>query len=162
MHGYEFEYGNELKYIQPILEILCHVMSDAEGVPEDEMWVKVTKIMGDLHYSAFSKHLEGKDMVITHQSLHDSPGERLKGKLDKVEKRAYDHMGGKPDKTLLFGHTHHPFISQGEGLVNTGSWVSDANPHNTYVVLEGGRPRLFVYGGEEITERKEMVQTGTE
>jgi UDP-2,3-diacylglucosamine pyrophosphatase LpxH len=156
VHGYEFEYGNELKFIRPVLEILCHVMSDYEGVPEDEMWVSITKMLGDLHYSAFSQVLQGQDLVIKHMSLHDSPVDRLKGKLDKVEKRAYDHIGGRSDHIVIFGHTHQPFISEGEDLVNTGSWVNDSNPHNTYVVLEGGRPRLFVFQGDEITERKEI------
>ena len=39
MQGYEFEYGNEQRYIRPVMELLCQVMSDAEGVPEDELWV---------------------------------------------------------------------------------------------------------------------------
>ena len=152
-HGHEFEYGNEQKYIRPILEILCHVMSDAEGVPEDELWVGISKMIADLHYSAFSHLLEGKDLTITRRSLHHSPGERLKDKLERVEMRSYDEIKGKAGNVLVFGHTHHPFINTRENLVNSGSWVKDATPHNTYVVLEGGKPRLFVYGGEEITER---------
>jgi UDP-2,3-diacylglucosamine pyrophosphatase LpxH len=156
MHGHEFEYGNEQKYIRPILEILCHVMSDAEGVPEDELWVDITKMMADLHYSAFSHLLEGKNLTISRRSLHDSPGERLKDKLEQVEMRSYDVIKGKAGNILVFGHTHHPFISIREDLANSGSWVSDAAPHNTYVVLEDGKPRLFVFGGEEITERIEI------
>jgi UDP-2,3-diacylglucosamine pyrophosphatase LpxH len=156
MHGYEFEYGDEIKYIRPILEILCHVMSDADGVPEDELWVNITKMMSDLHYSAFSHFLEGKDLTISHRSLHDSPGERLKDKLEKVESRSYKEIDGMPGKVLVFGHTHHPFINVGENLVNSGSWVSGEEPHNTYVVLEDGRPRLFIYGGDEIKVRLEI------
>jgi UDP-2,3-diacylglucosamine pyrophosphatase LpxH len=157
MHGHEFEYGNEQKYIRPVLEILCHVMSDAEGVPEDQLWVEMTKLMSDLHYSAFSHLLEGKDLTISRRSLHDSPGERLKDKLEEVEMRSYDVIKGKANNILVFGHTHHPFISTNGDLVNSGSWVKDATPHNTYVVLERGRPRLFVFGGDEITERVEIA-----
>jgi UDP-2,3-diacylglucosamine pyrophosphatase LpxH len=29
MHGYEFEYGNELEFMKPIMEVYCHVMSDS-------------------------------------------------------------------------------------------------------------------------------------
>lgn len=29
MHGYEFEYGNELEFMRPIMDMLCHVMSDS-------------------------------------------------------------------------------------------------------------------------------------
>jgi UDP-2,3-diacylglucosamine pyrophosphatase LpxH len=156
MHGYEFEYGNELKYIRPVLEILCHFMSDAEGVPEDELWVEISKKIGDLHYSALSHQLEGKDLIIKHKSLHDSPGERLKDKLDKVEMSAYDEIRDRPGHILIFGHTHHPFINKRENLVNTGSWVRETTPHNTYVVLEGGKPRLFVFNDGEITDRLEI------
>jgi len=156
MHGYEFEYGKEMKYIRPLLEMLCHVMSDAEGVPEDELWVDVTKLMGDLHYSALVHHLEGKDVIITHSSLHDSPAKRLLDKLDKVEKRAHDEVRDRPGCTLIFGHTHHPFINNSENVVNTGSWVTDTALHNTYVVLEKGKARLFVYDGDEITDRIEI------
>lgn len=157
MHGHEFEYGSETRFIRPVLEILCHVMSDAEGVPEDELWVELTKLMTDLHYSAFSHFLEGRDLTVFRRSLHDSPGERLKDKLEKVEMRSYDVIRGKANNILVFGHTHHPFVNSKEDLVNSGSWVKDATPHNTYVVLENGKPHLFVYGGEEIHERLDIV-----
>jgi UDP-2,3-diacylglucosamine pyrophosphatase LpxH len=156
MHGYEFEYGKELPYLRPVLELLCHVMSDAEGVPEDHLWVDITKLLGDLHYTAFVHHLEGKDTVVTHQSLHESPAVRLLDKLEKLETRAYDEVRNKPGHMLIFGHTHHPFINTNENLVNTGSWVTEALLHNTYVVIENGKPRLFIYNGEEITERIEV------
>jgi predicted phosphodiesterase len=158
MHGYEFEYGNELKYIRPILEMLCHVMSDDRGEPADELWVNITKMMGDLHYSAFSHQIVGQDMVITHKSLHDGPAERLKDKLQKVEQRAYKELSGKPGEMLIFGHTHHAFINKEENLVNTGSWVRNGRAYNTYVELEDGKARLFVYGGEEITERPDITE----
>jgi UDP-2,3-diacylglucosamine pyrophosphatase LpxH len=153
MHGYEFEYGDEIRFIKPILEILCHVMSDAEGVPEDELWVNITKMMTDLHYSAFSQILGGKDLTITRRSLHDPPGERLRDKLEKLEERSLNEVRGKAGNVLVYGHTHHPFINREEDLANTGSWVTDEALHNTYVMLEGGKPRLFVFGGDEITER---------
>lgn len=157
MHGHEFEYGKELPYIEPLLELLCHVMSDAEGVPEDHLWVDISKLMGDLHYSAFVHHLEGKDTVVTHRSLHESPAVRLLDKLERLETRALDQVRGRPGHMLVFGHTHHPFINTDENLVNTGSWVTEALLHSTYVVIEDGKPRLFVYGGEEITDRIEVA-----
>ena len=54
---------------------------------------------------------------------------------------------------LIFGHTHQPFINDEENVVNAGCWVNDETPSNTYVELSGGKPRLFVFGGEEIKER---------
>ncbi len=156
VHGYEFEYGNELPYIQPVMELLCHVMSDAEGVPEDKLWVDITKLIGDLHYTMFVHSLEGNDTVVKHRSLHESPAVRLYDKLEKVESRAYDEIRDRPDHMLVFGHTHHPFINTGGNLVNSGSWVKDSLLHNTYIVIEDGIPRLFVFGGDEITDRIEV------
>jgi predicted phosphodiesterase len=56
---------------------------------------------------------------------------------------------------LVFGHTHRPFVNTSENVINTGSWVTDAPVHNTYVRIDAGRPRLYVYGGSEITQREE-------
>jgi UDP-2,3-diacylglucosamine pyrophosphatase LpxH len=151
MHGYEFEYGSELRLMKPIMEILCHVLSDTEGVQEDELWAYLARQLSDLHYSVLSHPSEAKGTKI--QRIWDSPEVRLKDKLADVERRAHREIADKTQTLLIFGHTHHPFIDQKEKLVNTGSWVKDANPHNTYVELEGGRPRLFVFGGDEIMDR---------
>jgi hypothetical protein len=34
------------------------------------------------------------------------------------------------------------------------SWVTDAADYNTYVELSNGKPRLFVFGGQQITKRR--------
>ena len=152
--GSEFEYGNETKFIRPILEILCHVMSDSDGVPKDDMWAHLARKMGGVQYSIITERgIEGK-LKISTGSIVDGPEIRLKNRIEGIEKLAYAEVHGKPGHMLIFGHTHHPFISQGENLVNTGSWVKEGVPHNTYVVLQDGKPRLFVYEGQEIEERK--------
>jgi UDP-2,3-diacylglucosamine pyrophosphatase LpxH len=124
MHGYEFEYGDEVDFMRPILDMFCHVMSDS--------------------------------LMMRASGLHAGPDIRLKDKLGDVEKGAYDNLRGNPGQLLIFGHTHHPFISQGNNLINTGSWVKSANPCNTYVELKGGIPRLFVFRGEEIKNRQKI------
>jgi UDP-2,3-diacylglucosamine pyrophosphatase LpxH len=156
MHGYEFEYGNETRFIKPILEILCHVMSDSEGIQRDEMWAYLAKKMSDLQYSIITERGEKGNLKITTGSIEDRPEVRLKNRIEGIERLAYAEAKEKPGQILVFGHTHHAFISHGERLVNTGSWVNEGDPYNTYAVLQGGRPRLFVYGGEEISERKNM------
>jgi UDP-2,3-diacylglucosamine pyrophosphatase LpxH len=156
MHGYEFEYGNELNFMKPIMEILCHVMSDSEGVTEDELWAFLARKLSDLQYSVFTHLPEKESLKMKARRLRDGPEVRLKDKLEHIERRAYVEVPGKTGQLLIFGHTHHPFINQREDLVNTGSWVKDATPRNTYVELKGGRPRLFVFGGEEIKDRQEI------
>jgi UDP-2,3-diacylglucosamine pyrophosphatase LpxH len=156
MHGYEFEYGSETKFIRPILEVLCHIMSDSDGVPKDDMWTYLARKMSDVQYSVITERGEEGKLKITTGSIDDGPEIRLKNRVEGIERLAYAEVRGKPGHVLIFGHTHDPFISSEENLVNTGSWVTEGTPHNTYVVLQEGRPRLFVYNGEEVLERKTM------
>jgi predicted phosphodiesterase len=75
----------------------------------------------------------------------------LKSGPSDVERKAI--ASKKTGEILAFGHTHHPFINTKGNVANCGSWVTDAPVHSTYVKLEAGKPRLFVFGGKEITER---------
>ncbi len=157
MHGYEFEYGHELRIMRPTLDILCHFLSDYDGVGEEKLWTYLRRKFLDLHYTVFTQHLERRLKRLP-RSLNDGPEQRLaENRLEVVEKRAYVEVKGKTDQLLVFGHTHHAFINKSEDLVNTGSWVTESKIHNTYVVLENGKPRLFVYGKGEILERQEMA-----
>jgi len=154
MHGHEFEYGNELRYMEPIMEILCHVMSDSEGVEEDELWVYLARKLGDLQYSILGHPAEKEGVATRIKSLKDGPEVRIKEKLEDIERRALDEIRNKPGQLLIFGHTHHPFINSDENLINVGSWVTDASPHNTYLELKAGKPRLFAFRGKEIVDRQ--------
>jgi hypothetical protein len=42
-------------------------------------------------------------------------------------------------------------------VANTGSWITTVPIHNTYVRLENGIPRLFVFEGEEIKDREDPL-----
>jgi len=152
MHGYEFEYGNELALMEPIMELLCHIMTDAEGVSEDKLWVYLARKITDLQYTILTHTINKEDLNKRVRKLSDSPKVRLKDKLLDIERRAYAEV--QDNAVLVFGHTHHPFINDEENLVNTGSWVNDSIPHNTYLEILDGVPRLFVYGGKEIKERQ--------
>jgi UDP-2,3-diacylglucosamine pyrophosphatase LpxH len=154
MHGYEFEYGSETKFIRPILEILCHVMSDSDGVPKDDIWAYLARKMSDVQYSVIAERGEEGKLKLTTGSIDDGPEIRLKNRIEAIERLAYAEVQDRPEHVLVFGHTHAPFINDEENLVNTGSWVTEGSPRCTYVVLQGGKPRLFVYQGEEILERK--------
>jgi UDP-2,3-diacylglucosamine pyrophosphatase LpxH len=157
MHGYEFEYGHALRLIRPSMDILCHFMSDLDGIDEEKLWNSLRRKVLDLHYTIVTQRLERRLKRLP-RSLNDGPEERLADKkLEVVERRAYEVVKGKAGHVLIFGHTHHPFIGKGEDLVNTGSWVTESPVHNTYVVLENGRARLFVYGGKEILDRQDMT-----
>ena len=126
MHDYEFEYGRKLRIIRPTLDIICHFMSDYDGVGEEELWTYLRRKCLYLHYTVFTQHMERRLRRQT-RSLNDGPEERLADKkLEVVEKRAHEELRSKPDQLPIFGHSHHPFIRVGEDLVNTGSWVTDS------------------------------------
>ncbi len=153
LHGYEFEYGKEHELMKIVMEALCHVMSDSEGAEEDEFWTYVLRTLGNLHFSAVTRSLEGHDTFVKTKSLMEGPETRLADRLKETEREAHLAHSGAKDEILVFGHTHHPFINAKGNVVNTGSWVLEANPHNTFVVLKAGKPRLFVFGGGEVLER---------
>ena len=79
------------------------------------------------------------------------PETRLSQILGDVEKRAISAV--KKGEILVFGHTHHPFINEAEDVVNAGCWATDSTVHNTVVELSGGKSKLSVFVGNEITER---------
>lgn len=162
VHGYEFEYGSRKHNptMHRVMNALCRVMSDGEGYIEDNVWGLVTKGWSEINYFFSTILLFRKRQVksITTE-LQDSPEIRLKDKIKDVERRAYEMQGGKPNEILIFGHTHQPFINKQENVVNTGSWVTDAAVYNTYVELSEGKPRLFIFGKEEITKRVNLPKS---
>jgi UDP-2,3-diacylglucosamine pyrophosphatase LpxH len=146
LHGWEFD---DLQQ-PPMMEALCRVMSDEAGSFESGAWAELTRDWSDAEY--FFRSIFRKQAIRSRAELIQQPPEtRLKSGLSDVEKKAISSV--KPDEVLIFGHTHHPFINSKGNVANCGSWVTDAPVHNTYVRLEDGKPRLFVFGGKEITER---------
>jgi len=147
VHGYEFDPEQKV----PLMAFLCRVMSDTGGAFESNLWVdfhSANTILSKMEPS-FMK----ADIAAITQRLHQRPEDRLKGSLNKINLTACNAV--KPGEVLIFGHTHVPFINKAENVVNSGSWVKDAAIYNTYVELSGGKPRLFVFGGKEITDRIE-------
>jgi UDP-2,3-diacylglucosamine pyrophosphatase LpxH len=152
VHGYEFDSLQQ----EPIMESLCHVMSDGTGNFESDVWGALTASWSDLEFIlAVLLHNKKNKLRGDVQNLQTKPEERLKATVSEVEKRACQHAKIlQPNGILVFGHTHKPFVNATETVVNTGSWVTDAAyAHNTYVELSGGKPRLFVFGGQEITQK---------
>jgi UDP-2,3-diacylglucosamine pyrophosphatase LpxH len=150
-HGWEFD----LEQQPPLMEALCRVMSDEAGNFESGTWATLTRDWSDLKYWLFSTILRFEKEKIREKAEHlqINPEKRLQNTIGPIEKRACASV--QPGQILVFGHTHRPFVNKRENVVNSGSWVTDALIHNTYVELEDGKPRLFVFPGQEITDRKE-------
>jgi UDP-2,3-diacylglucosamine pyrophosphatase LpxH len=149
IHGWEFD---DLQR-EHFMESLCHAMSDGKGDRESNIWASLTRDEGDL--SRLFSRIEHARKRQTAETLQLDPQQRLDAEtLKGVEKKARSTV--KPGEVLVFGHTHRPFINKAENLANTGSWLLSAPVHNTYVRLESGKPRLFVFEGAEITERVDL------
>ena len=149
VHGWEFD---EMQR-EHFMESLCHAMSDHKGDRDTNIWAAINRDEGDLT-RVFSIIVHGGRLHRTAEMLQLDPQERLKETLKGVERKACSRV--KPGEVLVFGHTHRPFINKSENVANTGSWMTTAPIHNTYVRLEGGKPKLFVFEGAEITERAEI------
>jgi UDP-2,3-diacylglucosamine pyrophosphatase LpxH len=148
LHGYEFDPLQQ----PPLMEALCRTMSDGGGGFESGAWATLTRDWSDAKYF-FSLFFTKREIRKRVETLQINPEARLVSTLGDVEKRACSSVNA--GEVLVFGHTHRPFMTKGENVVNSGSWVTDAPVHNTYVRIEAGKPRLFVYGGDEITQRVE-------
>lgn len=161
IHGHELEYGtrDEDPMMYMVIEALCRVMSDGEGSFEDEVWGLVTKTWSEISYFFAAITLRKKRQVkLAVRRLQSDPQVRLEDTRKEIEKRALRRHGGRTNEVLIFGHTHHPFINEQENVANSGSWVTSAPVHNTYVVLAEGKPRLFVFGQGERLERERLAK----
>ncbi len=143
VHGWEFDLAQQ----PPLMEALCHNLSDEAGQVRSDVYSNIQKLANDFK-ELFSFH-GGQDGYINHLML--PPEQRLAPYLTDVENRACSSLN--EGEILVFGHTHRPFVSTTGRVVNTGSWVSNAPVHNTYAELDGDQVRLMVYGGSEILER---------
>jgi UDP-2,3-diacylglucosamine pyrophosphatase LpxH len=158
MHGYEFEYKDDLAIMYPVMDTLCRVMSDDEGSIESDVWGLFTKTWTDIKFilTTIFHRQEKRHVTETAKRLRESPKSRLADSIQDIDRQAYEEQKKKPDEILVYGHTHRPFINDQENLVNSGSWVTDADVHNTYVELKSGKARLFVFDKGEITQREEI------
>ena len=147
-HGWEFDYAQ-----QPVLmELLCHNYSNTEGADLSKLWTDTTNFPTDL-----------KDLIEFHESpegltkhLMQPPEQRLQPYLGDVEKRAFSSIG--LGEKLVFGHTHRPFVSSDGRVANSGSWVTDAVYHNTYVELDGQTMTLFSIDADQNVAELQLIE----
>jgi UDP-2,3-diacylglucosamine pyrophosphatase LpxH len=146
-HGWEYDPEQH----RPVMESMCHVMSDEAGNVESAVWNSLTQ--GPKEWLVWLKSLAEPNLRQQIRNVQIRPEDRLKDSLDKVEQNACKDV--KPNQVLVFGHTHRPFVSRNNLVANTGSWVTDAatDYFDTYIELSNGKPHLFTFDGQkEITD----------
>ena len=149
VHGYEFDPEQKV----PFMAFLCRVMSDKGGELENSLWTDFNSLNNI--FSKMEPSFVKADLAAISQRLQRRPEDRLKDSLNRVNSAACQHV--KPGEVLVFGHTHVPFMNKAENVVNTGSWVKDSTPCDTYVELKDGKPHLYTFSPDrrEILERKD-------
>ena len=145
-HGWEFD----PEQIPFLMEALCHNFDNAEGADLSTLWTDVTNLPSEL-----------KDLLEFHKTpqalakhLLQPPEQRLQP--GDVEERAFASL--QPGEKLVFGHTHRPFVSSDGRVANSGSWVTDAEYHNTYVELDGQTMELFTIDENENIRPLDLVE----
>jgi len=149
-HGYEFD----SEQWPPIMELLCDTTTDEIGQKRSELWDRLTlagQTLEPIKYLIEILHSTKENYV---QHLLTPPTVRLSTTFGEVELKAAQSV--QDGQLLIFGHTHMPFVSPTQNLVNAGSWVKDEKTYNTYVELDGKNIRLVRYGQGDIT--KEMTR----
>ncbi|MGC2427306.1 MAG: metallophosphoesterase [Nitrososphaeraceae archaeon] len=143
-HGWEYDLAQQ----PPIMEMLCHNMSDDTGGALSNLYSVLLHLKD--HISGLSDLINyhgGKEGYIKH--LMTKPEARLEPYLSDVEKKALSDV--KSGERLVFGHTHKPFVSRDMRLVNSGSWVKDQETiysnFNTFVDIDGNQVRLMQFKG---------------
>jgi len=143
-HSYPFNFAKDLKFTdRKYTYVICHGL---EFDPHQKI-----AIMEALCHVMYDPIENFEDLF---GGVTQPPEKRLSQILKDVEHIAYSKI--KNDEMLVFGHTHHPFINDAENVVNTGCWVTDSTVHNTVVEISGGKPRLYIFEGREITERSKI------
>jgi UDP-2,3-diacylglucosamine pyrophosphatase LpxH len=133
-HGWEFDLAQQ----PPIMEAMCHNMSDEAGNARSRVYNFLTLLKDHFfNMNDLINYHRGTEGYVEH--LMTPPEERLKPYMTDVEKKAYSDIND--GEVLIFGHTHRPFVGSDRKLVNIGSWVSDAQSHNnnfnTFAELDG-------------------------
>jgi UDP-2,3-diacylglucosamine pyrophosphatase LpxH len=140
IHGYQLEV---LANLEPLTireyEDLCVSLCLRTG----DFFGDVLSIMWDMLHLSFKKGDRRKNAI---NSISDVPESRKN--MDRVRQFSVSRvkdlfLGLGKEETLVFGHTHRPFIH--ERTANTGCWVSDAEKQNTYIEIENGEMKLFNY-----------------
>lgn len=136
IHGYEleailWEFPASLKMYEDFSKEMCY-NKDTSGGFLSKLW--------NLKERYGKKRRFIKDM-------NKLPHKREISKVDQfaLSRGKYPLLGMKPDETLIFGHTHSPFINNDLKVANTGSWIDELpnrEQQNSYIEIEEGEMEL--------------------
>lgn len=150
IHGYELEFIRwEVQASLETYENICNEMcynGNLIGKAESEIWDLPKEIGKFFNLLKTKLPSSGRDEFI--QAISENPS--MRRDIDKVYDFAISSgknyiLGMKPNETLVYGHTHRPFITEDKTVANTGSWINeleDKKQQNSYVQIAEGEMEL--------------------
>jgi len=166
IHGYQIEFENVLPLYEGVCEQLCK-SGDEQGKMLSDLWswyernLKrnkwISKITGVFKKKEAQMYDErwGNMETLDKEKLNEmiefvqkSPKDREMSPLHRKEVwRAEREIAQRlesvklmSEEVLVYGHTHKPFCKKDKA--NTGSWVSDAEKTNSYLIIDNGKMEL--------------------
>lgn len=156
IHGHQNDEAYSLFYEHILCPILC-TSGDVIGKFLSGGWDMIQKVRTGLSSEIgekASKKLSDKELERIIEFIQKTPEDRggmsplykkellkAKGILRDAKLTTQYQIALKSDEILVSGHTHRPLLEKNKEA-NTGSWVSDAEKTNTYLIIEDGKMDL--------------------
>ncbi|MCE5214249.1 MAG: metallophosphoesterase family protein [Methanobacterium sp.] len=132
-HGYEMEVLVNYDLNLETYEKFCYDMcwnSDERGSFVSKLWKTVKSVSKEEVDDLKLKPSDRAEM----ENLHKFATSTAKNLF----------LGLETDETLIFGHTHIPFLEKDNKIANTGSWVDEYGKEiqNSYIIINEGEMEL--------------------
>ncbi len=154
-HGYELDVltslNKDIEVYEEFFKKSCYE-GELKGSIKDFLW-KIGKLFRDIEQIPIPLIEDMQD------KLSKGPALRLTvGKVERISISPFINIFIPIDteSSLVFGHTHRPFITEDGKVINLGSWRKDELIHNTFLRIEKGSIDLFRYTNEKIEILKKI------
>lgn len=149
VHGYELDVltsiNKDIELYEEFFKKSCYE-GELKGSIKDFLW-KIGKFFRDIEQLPIPLIEDMQDKI--------SKSPRLRLTVGKVERLSVSpflniFIPFKSDANFIFGHTHRPFITKDNKVINLGSWRKDESIHNIFLKIDNDQIELFRYSKEKI------------
>ncbi|KYC54315.1 MAG: UDP-2,3-diacylglucosamine hydrolase [Candidatus Methanofastidiosum methylothiophilum] len=154
-HGYELDVltsiNKDIELYEEFFKKSCYE-GELKGSIKDFLW-KIGKFFRDVEQLPIPLIEDMQD------KLAKSPGFRLTvGKVERLSISPFLNIfiPFSSNAKFIFGHTHRPFITKDNRVINLGSWRKDESRHNIFLKIDKDQLDLFEYSREKIEALKKV------
>lgn len=155
IHGYELDVltsiNKDIAVYEEFFKKSC-AEGELKGSVKDFLW-KIGKFFRDVEQLPIPLIEDMQD------KLSKSPTLRLTvGKVERLSISPFLNMfiPINDKSNLVFGHTHRPFITEDNKVINLGSWRKDESMHNIFLKIDEDNVNLFRYSTQKIEAMKRI------